>query len=95
MTPGTLNNVAAPSSMSQVLPGAPAGMISGAGTPVPWVAPIGIIPYSATQFRVFSMAGLNNASGGMGTLTIHSSTGFRMSDALTAVNINFTLIATA
>jgi hypothetical protein len=95
MTPGTLNNVVSPSAMSQVLPGAPAGMIAGNGPTVPWVAPIGILPYSATQFRVFSMSGLNNASGGMGTLTTHSSTAFKLSDPLTSVNINFTLVATA
>lgn len=95
MTSGAVDNVVAPTTMSLVLPGAPSGMISGSGTPVPWVAPIGIIPYSATQFRVFSMAGLNNATGGMGTLTIHSSTGFRLSDASTTVNINFTLTATS
>lgn len=95
MTSGAVDNVVAPTTMSLVLPGAPSGMISGSGTPVPWCAPLGIIPYSATQFRIFSMSGLNNSTSGMGTLTIHSSTGFRLSDAATTVNINFSFIATA
>jgi hypothetical protein len=95
MTPGTLTNTVTPTAMSQVLPGAPSGMITGNGNPLPWVAPIGIIPYSATQFRVFSMSSLNNASGGMGTLTTQASAAFRMSDPQTTVNINFTLVATA
>jgi hypothetical protein len=91
MTPGALNNVVAPAAVTLGLPGGSGGIVNGSGGVATWVAQVVILPYSATQFRVFSASALST----VGTLTTVASDTYKLSDALTGYNWNFSFIATA
>jgi YD repeat-containing protein len=91
MTPGVLSNTVAPAAVTLGLPGGSGGIVNGAGGTTTWVAQVVILPYSATQFRVFSASSLST----VGTLTTVASDTYKLSDALTGYNWNFSFIATA
>jgi hypothetical protein len=92
MTPGLLSNSVAPTAVTLGLPGGPAGIVNiSTGGTVGFVAQVIIIPYSATQFRVFTASALST----VGTLTPVGADTYRLSDATVGYNWNFSFIATA
>jgi hypothetical protein len=92
MTPGALSNIVAPTAVTLGLPGGPAGIVNiSTGGTAGFTAQVIIIPYSATQFRVFTASALST----VGTLTAVASDTYTLSDATTGYNWNFSFIATA
>lgn len=90
MTAGVVSSTVAPVGVTLGLPGGSAGIMNTAGSPVPWVAQCVVIPYSATQFRLYSASSLNTT----GTVTFQSVTSFPLTDATVGINLDFSFIAT-
>jgi hypothetical protein len=90
LTPGAMSNAVAPVAVTLGIPGGAHGIVNGLGGTATWVAQCIVIPYSATQFRLFSASALSTT----GTLTQIASNTYALSDAATGFNLDFSFIAT-